>query len=327
VLVYVRLGGYKAIVKTDSWQIFLVILSTSAIFIFSFIVPKSGNIHQDVLTGFFVYTENPVAVFLFVLWVSFNNMAVSFTQLSFWQRVVASSSTESSWQGLKKSTFKTLFVWSVPIISFIVIRMKGYTVNDLQSLLLFVRNFDSITSIVLFPIIVVGFAAALFSSADVAVIAVIHSLFDQNTFITKVKSFNYSVFKRYLTSLTILLLAVLTVIYWVKYFELSNYFIPLIYTSLGQMTCVFPLSIYAIYKLSRNEYPVVFNKEILFLGVLFGWFSVLLGVYLNVNYNSQGLQQIAILFGAFCILFSIYLSLIFNKYFFKNKLKFVNKIS
>ena len=39
VLLYVRLGGYKALVKTDKWQLFLMMLATSLITIFAVISP------------------------------------------------------------------------------------------------------------------------------------------------------------------------------------------------------------------------------------------------------------------------------------------------
>ena len=307
VLLYIRLGGYKAIVKTDKWQLSLMMLAIGAIFVFSLFLPYSQSANTTV-NSFFYFSENPWLILIFSIQILFNNMAVSFTQLSFWQRVVASASLDEAWQGLKKSTWKTLFIWTVPILAFVLLRTKGYNINDLTNFLNFTRETSFLTSVILFPMIIVGFASALFSSADVAIIAIVHALADKNTFLKPFENLPYARFKKYLTLFTISILIVLSVLYWIKYLELTNYFVPLVYSCLGQMIMLFPVSSYAMYKISRGQYAINFNHNILFLGILAGWGCVLSGVILSVNYNSLAMQQGLIIIGVLIIMLATFIS-------------------
>lgn len=163
VLLYIRLGGYKAIVKTDKWQLSLMASSIIAILLFSLLLPYSTS-PRTVVNTFSYFSEPLWGALSFVMWVTFNNFANSFTQLSFWQRVVASSSIDEAWQGMKKSTWETMFIWTVPILAFILIRVKGYNISDLEQFLIFIRGYSFLSSIILFPLVIVGFTSALFSS-------------------------------------------------------------------------------------------------------------------------------------------------------------------
>ncbi len=308
VLLYIRLGGYKAIVKTDKWQLFLMTLSIITILIFSISLPSSTS-NKSAINSFMYIGESSWGITSFILWVTLNNLMVSFVQLSFWQRVVASSSLETAISGMKKATWKTLFIWTVPILSFILIRTKGYNINDLENFLAFTRTTSYLSSIILFPIITVGFASALFSSADVAIIAIVHAISDKNTFLKLFENLPYNKFKQYLTILTILILLTLSLVYWIKYLELTNYFVPLIYSSLGQMTMLVPLSCYALWNIRKNITCLYFKDNILFYGIILGWLHVLSGTILSVKYNSAGLQQLMMIFGTLIILLAIKLSL------------------
>jgi hypothetical protein len=88
---------------------------------------------------------------------------------------------------------------------------------------------------------------------------------------------------------------------------MNDYFVPLMYSSFGQMTVLFPLSLYAVYK-SKNKKIGNFSESVLFYGVFTGWASIFTSAALAVKYNSLGLQQIAMIFGMLIILASIYIS-------------------
>ncbi len=306
VLSYIRLGGYKAIVKTDKWQLFLMLLAITAIFIFSILLPYSST-PKTSINSFYFFNVSPWWAFIFVVQIAFTNITGPFTQLTGWQRIVASSSLDEAWKGLKKSTWKTLFIWTVPILSFILLRTKGYDITELEKFLYFTRNTSYLTSIILFPIVVVGFTSALFSSADVAIIAIIHALSDNNTFSKKFKNLSYNKFKNYLTIFTVSILIVLSVLYWIKYIELTNYLVPLVHSSFGQMNILVPLSAYAIY--SYKNTSIEFNANYLFLSILMGWGFVLMGVWLSAKYHFPGLQQAIVVFSILPILIATVVSI------------------
>ncbi|NQY42608.1 MAG: hypothetical protein HRT87_04605 [Legionellales bacterium] len=308
VLLYIRLGGYKAIVKTDKWQLSLMLLAITTIFLFSILLPYSDT-PKTYVNSFYFVNVSPIWALVFVIQILFTNITGPFTQLTGWQRIVASSSVDEAWKGLKRATWKTLFIWTVPIISFVLLRTKGYDITELEKFLYFARNTSELTATILFPIVVVGFASALFSSADVAIIAIIHALSDQNTFQSSFQKLPYRKFKRYLTIFTICILAILSALYWIKYLELTNYLVPLVHSSFGQMNILIPLSAYAIYRINNNQQETKFNENYIFFSILLGWSFVLIGVWLSAKYKFPGLQQAIVVVSILPILVTTFINM------------------
>ena len=73
-----------------------------------------------------------------------------------------------------------------------LIYVKGYDYNNLEEFLYIVENQTGIFKFIIYPVIVVGFSAALFSTADTNAIAVIYNICDKILLLTYLKKIAFN---------------------------------------------------------------------------------------------------------------------------------------
>lgn len=300
VLCYVRLGGYKALVTTDTWQISLMLIAVISLFVYSVLIPINGNIsyNNEVLTNILKFDETNYGIAQFLLWLIPLNLILPFTNISHWQRTAATQNMQVSWQGLTHASWKFLTLFTLPILAFILLSAKGYELTTIKALIDSMRESNWFTCHILFPSLVIGFCSTVFSSADTAIIAIMYSLSDNNTFLKKLQKMRDYELRRALTLMTLFILIVLSGIYLGQFSSLQTWLVPLIYGVCGQLAILTPLPIYILVKLSKSETFQPFkvtrgNIQLLFNCILFSWIFLLLSVYLAQQTQSQYWTQIS----------------------------------
>jgi Na+/proline symporter len=184
ILMYVKLGGYKALIKTDMLQLTLMLLATFIIFIYGIIAPTNNDHNAtNILLNTLNYTGDSWFVYWFVIWLIALNIVTPFTQLALWQRIAASKCNETSLKGVVYSSWKVIALCSFPILGFILLDAKGYSFESFQSYLQTVKQTSWFCGYVLFPLLIVGLCSTVFSSADTAIISIIYAISDRNTFL------------------------------------------------------------------------------------------------------------------------------------------------
>lgn len=246
VILYVRLGGLKVVLRTDVWQYYLMISACLALLAFAWLVPGSENVVESTASNPWLGSATNIQLGLFMLWILILNLTLPFTQLSSWQRLAATSSTKEAWDGLKRSILGFLIIWMLPVISLVILDHKGFTTTTLSGLFDILRAGGSDLTLAFYPIIFVGFASALFSTADTALIALQFSLSDKSTFGPRISKMNERRLEQFFLIITMGTVLALAVVYGLAESGLGSWFIPLIYTIFSLLTIAAPQVIYSI---------------------------------------------------------------------------------
>ena len=293
VLLYVRLGGYKALVVTDRWQLGLITLSIGSILIFGLIVPVSNNSSfTDVIVNMTNYTESTWYGIVFSLWLLMINSIYGFSQVSSWQRVHASSDHDMSWKGIVDSSWKVIMLFSMTILGFILLISKGYEFTSIIDYLYLVRDTGGISKYILFPVMLIGYSSMVFSSADVAIIGVNYSLTDRSGFYQYFSKLDEKSLRRALSNMTLAILLILTFFYYLNYSALGEWLMPIIFTACSQLGVLAPIPIFTILYLKKyGELPKIETSKrnilIFFNGIFLSWIVLFLGTYLSKTTGKQ----------------------------------------
>ncbi len=293
VLMYVRLGGYRAIVKTDKWQLTLMILAIGGIFVYGLIVPVANDsTTQEVLFNMTKYTGDTLFGIIFSLWLALINSIYAFAQVSNWQRASATKDHDISWKGLINSSWKVIALFVIITVGFLLLVAKGYEFVSIVDYLRLVRDTGGISSYVIFPLMVVGFSSMVFSSADVAIIAVNYSLADKNSFLDYFSNLNEKALRRALSNTTLAILLILTIFYWLQFSSLNEWLMPIIFTACSQLGVLTPVPIFMILYLKKyGELPSINTSRrnilIFFNGMLLAWIGLFIGTYLSKTTGNQ----------------------------------------
>lgn len=250
VIFYVRLGGLTVVFRTDTWQLALMVVACIALLVFSLV-------HSPAASGSFQPTKpilfanaTKFQLVVFVLWILILNFTLPFTQLSSWQRLAATKSVDHAWKGLKATTPSFLVIWMLPVVALVILNAKGVNAVSLTGLFDTLKSGNTEYINIIYPIIFVGFASALFSTADTAIVALQFSLADNATFGSKLKQIEERSLGRTLTLSMLGIVIVLAVIYGLAEADLGELFIPLVYTIFSQLSIIAPQVIYAMLEAS-----------------------------------------------------------------------------
>ncbi len=281
VIGYVRIGGLRAVMHTDQWQLKMLLAAVFALAVFAFVV-ATRPMEMQVATSFFDVQAETGEVILFCAWILVLNMSLPFIQLSSWQRLIAAKSEDEAWKGFKSNTSRLLFVWIVPVLVFVYLLTKGIVPGDLDELFEVLRSEGGLAEGVLYPIIVVGFGAALFSTADTALIALGTTLADKNTFQDRLEGMSEERLRRVFTTFGIVALGLLTVVFAIAEADLGAWFMPLIYAIFGQLTVITPLVFYSLARITdepRDISPI--SSRLIAVGLLLGWLVIIAAVFVD----------------------------------------------
>ena len=112
-LLYTRLGGYTALVKTDKYQLLMMGFAVAAIFLFGLLSPvinfkSSANLVANIMD----YKSDTFSMIVFMIWLASINFVFPFTQLACYQRLSATKCKNTSWLGIVKGAKKLLVLIS-----------------------------------------------------------------------------------------------------------------------------------------------------------------------------------------------------------------------
>jgi Na+/proline symporter len=292
---YVRYGGYKAIIKTDTYQFILMLFSTIAIIYFSVTSPNLSHVSiKDITTKIFAHEQTGNTMFIFLFWVCMLNVFGAVTDISLWQRMAASSSSKEALCGFLKGLWKWGTIFLLPMMCFVLLYVKGNYYDTMPEFLHIVKSQSGVIGNLTFPLIVVGFTAALFSTADTQMIAAVYSLCDQHTFLSKLEQVSDNekekTIRKYLTIFFIVLFSLLSVFYYIEYTKISKWIVPIMYAVWGEIAILAPLIIYSLYKIKNKKttYTIDRAQSLILLGFLIlGWFIILLGSFTTEHLYAQ----------------------------------------
>lgn len=306
VLLYVYNGGYAAIIKTDRWQLWLMILTSVAIVYFALVAPiinTSLKSESLLLFQLLSYNEGGWSLLIFLLWACIINLCFGFADLTVWQRMAASRSVQESYYGLLRGIWKMFVIFWLPMMSFILLYIKGYNYHTMEQFLELVLHTESgILGYVIFPLIVTGFATALFSTADSFMIACMYGLFDHSTFLPIIEKVppqkREKTIKKYLVGSTLGLIIILSLLYYIHNNDIAGWIMPLFYAVFGLAATVAPLAIYAFHHHRKNLVPIKvtpLKNGILIFTLLLGWSTIIAGSFAEASTGLHYYSHLALL--------------------------------
>lgn len=286
VIIYVRLGGLKVVFRTDVWQLSVMIVACIALLLFAFLYSPIPSVKSSPTSPPFFATATNSQLLVFMLWILILNFTLPFTQLSSWQRLAATKSIDEAWSGLRRSAPSFLVIWMIPVFALVILNSKGVTPGSLSDLFDVLRSSGSGYSNILYPLIFVGFASALFSTADTALVALQFSLSDSATFGNRLRAMDEVQLRRVLTFSTFLIIAALSLIYGMAVVDLGSWFIPLVYTIFSQLSVVAPQVVYSMLEASGKIQDRKFGKlsdKVNMTFMLLAWSILILATIGRVN--------------------------------------------
>ncbi|QHI36463.1 hypothetical protein IMCC3317_18260 [Kordia antarctica] len=312
VIYYVRIGGLKAVMQTDGWQLMLMLVSVIAVLLFS-ILFQSENGPNFEFSKFFSFDAEWQNTLVFCFWILIINVSLPFTQLSSWQRVAACTSGEEVWKGFRSHILKFSIIWFVPVIAFAILSGKGMYFGDLGSFLDAIKSSGGISELVLYPLIVIGFGSALFSTADTALIALTTSLADTNTFKKSLEKLEVKKLKLYITIISFIIMLSLAAVFSVAQANVGEWFLPLIYNVFGQLGIIAPLIIYSLWHLKDD--PISLKPTgnwIISISILIAWFIIVYATFKAVEESNQLWSQLSTPIGMTLTTFGLIIGLKFK---------------
>ncbi len=305
VIGYVRIGGLRGVMNTDKWQLTLLIGSVVALGLFSVLATSSQEAPESVLAissseaaeaapGFFHVEVGLAESLLFCFWILTLNLTLPFSQLSSWQRLASAETGTKAWDGFKQHRKHLLFVWIIPVLALIFLMTKGFSFTNLTEFFDALKGQGGISDGVLYPLIVLGFGSALFSTADTALIALGTALADKNTFRTKLEGLPGNQLRRVFSVFALVALALLGGVYYLAEANLGSWFMPLIYAIFGQLAVVSPLILYSLVKAPDAPLDIKRAGEVLIaVGLLLGWLMIIGAVFVDQVLGTYVWSQLA----------------------------------
>lgn len=256
-LSYVYFGGYKAVIKTDKWQMGLLMLAASALIAFSYFIPTLDTVSKNASELLFSHSESGSSLFIFLLWVCSLNIFLCFIDIDTWQRMSACKSISEASQGLINGLWKLALVFWGPMMAIIVIGFKGYEFSNLPEFIGVIAAQDALYSYIVTPIVVVGFAAALFSTADTKLMSAIYGLCDDNTFRPLIDKLDKQtdgalVLRKYLVRAFMVAVFAISILYYIQGSDIADLVMPAIYATWGILIGLSILPIYAFYRIFKG---------------------------------------------------------------------------
>jgi len=312
-IAYVQIGGFKTVIKTDFYQALLVGLAVLAILIFSIMIPFQLGEH---IGNIFNFTASGVELFTLLALLLVLNLTIPFSQVTFWQRIASTTDKREAFKGFKRYSPLFLFIWLAPVLAFTLLNAKGFTFDSIGSFFSLIQSTGGIFEFILFPIIFVGLAAALFSTADSALIAIQFSLVDNTTFKSRFDNLTQKSAKKILIGASLIIVLLLSFIYYIAESQLASWFIPLIFAVFGILVIISPLIIYGLVKSQKANKEIKLSKFSDFLiafGLYLGVIFVLTATFISVKINSVTLSQVAPFLGIIASLIFLMIGLRLRK--------------
>lgn len=164
---YIKLGGFSAIVGSDLWQGLLIILGLFCLIIY-FLIYHSADVAGNVSALFPAPIAGGQQIFAYIVFACLVNLVVGIAQMAVWQRLSAASESENRYRlaGVGVLCAGLVFCFYIALAS--VYLTIGNPIEVPSDLYLPIVESGGFAAKFLFPLVFVGFLAALISSADSA---------------------------------------------------------------------------------------------------------------------------------------------------------------
>lgn len=238
-LSYIALGGFAAVVDSDSWQFKLMIAGAISllVFILFFYKPEGEWSIADALRP----SAGLPAVVTLILNATLVNFTLPLCQLSSWQRVAAVGNWETVRQNFTKGLWKIIFVWGAFIIFSWGISGSSTEIGSVGGLFDLLRGHGPVVAYILYPVVFMGLVSALLSTADSAAMAISLEVFYRAEASDREWRFQRGIY----VAASATFLFTLGVGFMLFHSHAKQYFVHLVFVLFSQVVVMFPI-LYAL---------------------------------------------------------------------------------
>lgn len=288
-LIYTYLGGFRAVIKTDKYQmisIWIMIISLSLFFVWNFTFVSSwSSVKTNVPVALydFSYKDGLYAAMVGIFLV---NVPIYLSDMSIWQRISGTKSKSTLQKGLARSVASVSVSWTMLVIlSLLLIAMALPTENNVNPLFILLQHISTLGTLgtALLFIISIGLFGAMLSTASTQLIASTHAFHldvlkksDTN----KIDNILDSDLKRTRKILLSTGFFAIIVVYFFILVEFS--IVDLVFAVFGAQLGLFPAVYLALFcSKESNQKIKTFIPWAISLGFLSGWGSAIYGQVFN----------------------------------------------
>lgn len=172
ILCYMAMGGFRAIVASDRWQAYLLILGTLAFVVAAgvFVGEAEGDVRFSLAPA-----ASTSEIFFYVLFAFVVNINYVVPQIASWQRVSATQHSQRK-GGLWVGIALIFGFYLVYIFCSALLNSNGHPIEDVSDVFTPVLGIGRVGITILLPLVFVGFVSSVLSTADTAALSAALSL-------------------------------------------------------------------------------------------------------------------------------------------------------
>jgi len=307
--IYVRIGGFKAVVRSDTIQLYLIISSFSLLFIYILnVLPHfSGTVVKQ--HHFFGQASMPEIV-SFIIIMAMINLLTPFALTTDWHRVIATQNFNKAKLGIKQSIFKVCLTWGLPVLSVCYLSFLGYNISGIDEFFSIAFSQTDVITISIKYFSIIALIACIMSSIDTNIISIIFLLKN------KISQQQEQPLKfRYISFVVSLIFITQLIFYSICLTKFKDFIMFAIYVIFGQLIVICPICIASLYCLKNKiSFSInLFKQWILLLAVCISLMILFIFTYISERYNTPLWAQIAPVVSIFIVSLTLYWTLFFKR--------------
>ena len=260
IFIYVYLGGYPAVIKTDNLQLKLIAVGVGLLLLTFIISISSRGLWGEVVSMQYMNPLPSALPWFFVVVMIVGNVPFQMLKMSNWHRAAASGNYERAKSALSKGWKFTFLIWLVAticgILGGVIAKDAGIEGFDLIKAFSLLSNeigngsiFQLATQYIVYPLLFCGAIAALISTADSAFMPILATyIFDiryQGQNIERSEEFSSEVLASTRKVVILFMMAGVS-LYILLTYVLNLQFIHLLFIFFNQQLVLFPVVWFAL---------------------------------------------------------------------------------
>jgi len=302
---YVYAGGFAAVVANDAWQARLMWGAAFLLVFVGIYAATSSNLPTlKIISDGLAYSASERQVWTLIANATIVNLSLPLVQLAGWQRISAVRASDANLQTYLASLTSLALLWLMFIFFALTMSGLGTHFDSINSVMDYIVSLGPVFQLVFFPLVFVGLASALISTADTAAVGLLLALTGRSAW---EKEGVWPREKKKMAIVSFFCVVVLGVVYWAIKSNYNDYFLHLLFATFSQAIVIAPL----IYLVSRGSYTVnpraaFFIGFGIFVSFLLVWVFTYIGVTRSDLFYTQLSSIICLTLAAFSTLVGLH---------------------
>lgn len=273
VLVYVVVGGFRAVVLSDVMQLYMAVVGILALLVFALFLLKGSFTSADLFRS---PEATPHLIWAFVASVLAVQLFGPPCMLQNWQRIASARDESKALRGHWVGALLGAVLWTLMILCALVLSAKlGKNQIDFANVFSQMKQGGMIAAYALYPLVFIAFVSTLISTADSALAGLYLAVYDRFRGARVQDERTFEPTWKHHVSVAVIFAAIVLLVYFVARGDLLNVAFSLIYFLFNQLIVLFPMVMYLIIcqglKLKIQRRGIEVNWLI---ATSAGWFAV-----------------------------------------------------